>query len=199
MRPAGSAPRTLRMPGYLPRVADREIDGALRRRGAVLIEGCRAGGKTWAARNVARSEARLDDEVMLLLAAADPAAVLRGDTPRLLDEWQNAPQLWNRVRRECDDRVGFGHFILTGSAAPQDDTTRHTGVGRIGRVIDAADVTVRDGCLYRCGLVAEPVRGSPRVGSAARDRPEGCGVVPMCGGMAREPEAGRTRRPPGGR
>ena len=145
MRPADSAPPTLRMPGYLPRVADREIDGALRRRGAVLIEGCRAGGKTWAARNVARSEARLDDEATLLLAAADPGAVLEGATPRLLDEWQNAPRLWNRVRRECDDRAGFGHFILTGSATPQDDATRHTGVGRIGRVL------MRPMSLYEMG------------------------------------------------
>ena len=112
-----SRSRTLTMPGYLPRVADREIDGVLRWRGAVLIEGCRTSGKTWAARNVARSEARIDDEATLLLAAADPAAVLAGTTPRLLDEWQNAPQLWNRVRRECDDRARFGQFILTGNPA----------------------------------------------------------------------------------
>jgi len=122
------------MPGHRPRIADGEIEAALRRRGAVLIEGCRTCGKTWSARNVARSEARLDDEQMLLLAAADPTAVLQGAIPRLLDEWQNAPHLWNRIRRECDDRSGFGQFVLTGSAAPQDDITRHTGVGRISRV-----------------------------------------------------------------
>ena len=61
--------------------------------------------------------------------------MLRGTPPRLLDEWQNAPQLWNRVRRECDDRALPGQFILTGSALPQDDITRHTGVGRISRVL----------------------------------------------------------------
>ena len=136
---------TLTMPGYLPRIADREIHGALRRRGAVLIEGCRACGKTWAARNVARSEARLDDEATLLVAAADPSAVLAGTTPRLLDEWQNTPQLWNMVRRECDDRARFGQFILTGSALPQDDITRHTGVGRISRVL------MRPMSLYETG------------------------------------------------
>ncbi|MCY3787009.1 MAG: ATP-binding protein, partial [bacterium] len=67
------------------------MESALRRRGAVLIEGARGCGKTWTARRFARSEARLDDEGILLLAASDPSAVLRGPTPRLLDEWQNAP------------------------------------------------------------------------------------------------------------
>lgn len=71
----------------------------------------------------------------MLLASSDPAEVLRGPVPRLLDEWQNAPNLWNRVRRECDDRPGSGQFILTGSAVPQDDVTRHTGTGRISRVL----------------------------------------------------------------
>lgn len=126
---------TLTMPGYLPRIAGREVEGALRRRGAVLVEGVRGCGKTWMARHFARSEVRLDDEAALLLASADPVEVLRGATPRLLDEWQNAPHLWNRVRRECDDRPEPGQFILTGSASPQDDVTRHTGTGRISRVL----------------------------------------------------------------
>ena len=122
------------MPGYLPRVAADDIAAVLRRRGAVLVEGPRGCGKTWAARHLAHSEAGLDDEGTLLVADADPGAVLSGETPRLLDEWQNAPYLWNRVRRECDDRTRPGQFILTGSAAPTDDITRHTGTGRIGRV-----------------------------------------------------------------
>ena len=126
---------TLTMPGYLPRIAGREVENALGRRGAVLVEGVRGCGKTWMARHFARSEVRLDDEVALLLASSDPAEVLKGPTPRLLDEWQNAPHLWNRVRRECDDRPGPGQFILTGSAVPQDDVTRHTGTGRISRVL----------------------------------------------------------------
>lgn len=126
---------TLTMHGYRPRIADGDVESALRRRGAVLVEGVRGCGKTWTARRFARSEARLDNEGTLLLAASDPAAVLAGPTPRLLDEWQNAPRLWNRVRRECDDRPGRGHFILTGSAAPPDDITRHTGTGRISRVL----------------------------------------------------------------
>ena len=130
-----AAAHTLTMPGYLPRIAGREVENALRRRGAVLVEGARGCGKTWLARHLARSEVRLDDEAALVLASSDPAEVLRGPTPRLLDEWQNAPHLWNRVRRECDDRPGPGQFILTGSAVPQDDVTRHTGTGRISRVL----------------------------------------------------------------
>ncbi|MCY4162634.1 MAG: DUF4143 domain-containing protein [bacterium] len=126
---------TLTMPGYLPRIAESDVESALRRRGAVLIEGVRGCGKTWLARHFALSEARLDDEAVLLLASSDPGEVLRGPVPRLLDEWQNAPQLWNRVRRECDDRLERGQFILTGSAFPQDDVTRHTGTGRISRVL----------------------------------------------------------------
>ena len=135
MRSESDLEPTLSMPGYRPRVAEDAIESVLGRRGAVLIEGCRGCGKTWAARHFARSEARLDEPQQLLLAQADPTAVLRGAAPRLLDEWQNAPHIWNRIRRECDDRPGRGHFILTGSASPPDDTTRHTGVGRIGRVL----------------------------------------------------------------
>lgn len=130
-----ATPGPLVMPGYRPRTADAVVGGSLQRRGAVLIEGCRGCGKTWTARSFARSEARLDDEAALMLAAADPAAVLTGEAPRLLDEWQNAPGLWNRVRRECDDRALPGQFLLTGSASPRDDITRHTGVGRIARVL----------------------------------------------------------------
>ena len=125
-------PRT--MTGYRPRLVEREVADALRRVGAVLIDGARACGKTRTARRFARSEARLDDPATMLLAEAAPEAVLAGAVPRLLDEWQHAPTLWNRVRRECDDRAERGQFILAGSAKPTDDITRHSGMGRIGRV-----------------------------------------------------------------
>lgn len=160
---------TLTMPGYLQRVAAGDIAAALRRRGAVLVEGPRGCGKTWAGRHLARSEARLDDEGMLLVAAADPDAVLRGETPRLLDEWQNAPQLWNRVRRECDDRARPGQFILTGSAAPIDDITRHTGTGRFARV------AMRPMSLWEMGRST----GEVPLGELFRSR--GCSAVPADG------------------
>ena len=124
----------LTMPGYRPRIAETDIAAALGRVGAVLIDGARACGKTWTARRFARSEARLDDPATRLLAETAPLTLLTGAVPLLLDEWQNAPALWNRVRRECDDRARPGQFILTGSALPADDITRHSGMGRIARV-----------------------------------------------------------------
>ena len=132
-------------PRYRSRVSEADIDDALRRRGAVLIEGVRWCGKTWTAQRFARSMLRLDDDDARLLADVDPTEALRGDTPRLLDEWQNVPRLWDRVRRECDDRALPGQFILTGSASPHEDITRHTGTGRIGRV------TLRPMSLYETG------------------------------------------------
>ena len=72
------AAATLTMPGYLPRIAGREVESALRGRGAVLVEGVRGCGKTWMASHFARSEVRLDDDAALLPASSDPAEVLRG-------------------------------------------------------------------------------------------------------------------------
>ena len=120
---------------YRPRVVDAELAAALDAVGAVLIEGPKACGKTETARQAARSEARLDvDEEARLAAATDPALVLRGETPRLIDEWQLEPAIWNHVRRAVDDRQGTGQFVLTGSAVPPDDDTRHSGAGRFLRL-----------------------------------------------------------------
>ena len=121
--------------GYLPRVADRELQSALRSAPAVVIEGPRACGKTWTARRLARSEVTIDDSDDVRLAVAmDPAAILEGDTPRLLDEWQLAPRIWNPMRHACDRRARPGQFILTGSADPPDEVTRHSGAGRVLRL-----------------------------------------------------------------
>jgi uncharacterized protein len=100
-----------------------------------VIEGPKACGKTATARQVAASEVLLDVDTNARAAiAVDPALVLDGPTPRLLDEWQIEPAIWNHVRRAIDDRSGPGQFILTGSAVPPDDITRHTGAGRISRL-----------------------------------------------------------------
>ena len=121
--------------GYLDRVADAEMAAALDASPAVLIEGPRACGKTWTARRFAASEALLDAAAASRLAAnVDPALLLSGPAPRLLDEWQIAPDIWNPMRRACDDRGRPGQFILTGSADPPDDITRHSGAGRVLRV-----------------------------------------------------------------
>lgn len=120
---------------YRPRVVDRELSDLLKSVGAVVIEGPKACGKTETGRQVARSEVRLDvDPAARQAAEVDPSLLLDGDVPRLLDEWQLAPALWNHVRRAVDDRRAAGQFILTGSAVPADDVTRHTGAGRMARM-----------------------------------------------------------------
>ncbi len=120
---------------YHSRIGDAELARRLQSAGAVLIEGPRACGKTAMAREVAASEVLLDvDENARRAAAVDPMLVLAGDAPRLIDEWQVEPALWNHVRRAVDRGRLPGQFILTGSAAPADDLTRHTGAGRISRL-----------------------------------------------------------------
>ena len=120
---------------YLPRIADVELAERLAASGAVVIEGPKACGKTETARQQAASEVLLDVDASAQQAAAiDPSLVLAGSVPRLIDEWQIVPAIWNHVRREVDDRPEPGQFILTGSATPSDDRTRHTGAGRFGRV-----------------------------------------------------------------
>ncbi|WP_205745646.1 ATP-binding protein [Egibacter rhizosphaerae] len=97
----------------------------------MVIEGPKACGKTETARRVAASEVRLDiDDSARQAAEIDPSLVIDGQTPRLLDEWQEYPRLWNHVRRAVDDRPSPGQFILTGSATPADSGDRHTGAGR---------------------------------------------------------------------
>ena len=120
---------------YLERVVDAELTRRLAANGAVLIEGPKACGKTETARRQAASEVLLDVDLAAQEAAAiDPGLVLDGPVPRLIDEWQTVAPLWNRIRRDVDARKQSGQFILTGSATPADDVTRHTGAMRFGRV-----------------------------------------------------------------
>ena len=128
---------------YQPRIADQLVGNALGALGAVVIEGPKACGKTETARQHASSEVLLDvDSDALHAAAIDPHLVLGGGTPRLIDEWQRQPPIWDAVRREVDDRRTPGQFILTGSATPNDDVSRHSGAGRM------AVVTMRPMTLY---------------------------------------------------
>ena len=120
---------------YIPRIADSELADRLEAAGAVLVEGPRACGKTELARQKAASEVLLDvDENVREAVSLDPRLILSGETPRLIDEWQVEPIIWNHVRREVDLRADRGQFILTGSAVPADDITRHTGAGRVSRL-----------------------------------------------------------------
>lgn len=99
--------------------------------GAVLIEGPKACGKTATASQVAKTIVRFDeDPTARAQVSLDPQALFSGEPPILFDEWQLEPDIWNRVRRQVDDRNEKGQFILTGSARPRDDANRHSGAGR---------------------------------------------------------------------
>jgi uncharacterized protein len=116
---------------YTPRFVDDELRRRLDAAGAVVIEGPKACGKTETAKRQARSVVLLDIDPQALAAArVDPTLVLDGAVPRLLDEWQAEPAIWNHVRRAVDERQAPGQFILTGSSVPSDDVDRHTGAGR---------------------------------------------------------------------
>lgn len=123
------------METYRNRLVDDLVRTSLDTFGAVIIQGPRATGKTTTGLQVANSSVRLDSDPQLpSIAEISPGVVLSGDTPRLIDEWQLAPTLWNAVRHEVDQRSVPGQFVLTGSATPPDDITRHSGAGRFRRI-----------------------------------------------------------------
>ena len=134
------------MEGYKHRIADALLDRKLKGNGAVVVEGPKWCGKTTTAEQLAGSVLYMDDPDKITehitMANIRPRDLLLGDNPRLLDEWQIAPQLWDAIRFEVDHRKGQGHFILTGSSVPiqEDDDEdipenqkiRHSGTGRFG-------------------------------------------------------------------
>ena len=124
---------------YLSRLCDQELQMALQSSGAVLIEGAKWCGKTRTASNAAKSILYMQDpdntSSYQAMADTKPSLLLKGETPRLIDEWQMAPVLWDAVRFEVDKRGDTGQFILTGSAVPVDNVTAHTGTGRFSRML----------------------------------------------------------------
>lgn len=124
---------------YLPRIADQELASRLKYMGAVLIEGPKWCGKTTTAERQAKSVLKLQDpdmrEAYMVTAKTRPSNLLRGALPRLIDEWQDAPLLWDSVRTIVDERGGEpGQFILTGSNSVDDKLIMHSGTGRISRM-----------------------------------------------------------------
>jgi uncharacterized protein len=116
---------------YRRRIIDDLLADRLTSAGAVVLQGPKGCGKTATGRNVAASAVYLDtDPRVAEMLAIDPGLVLEGALPRLLDEWQVEPRLWNHVRRAVDDRNGKGMFVLTGSSVPVEDRNRHSGAGR---------------------------------------------------------------------
>ncbi len=162
---------------YLPRVVDAELETRLAAAGAVVIEGPKASGKTETARQRVASSVLLDvDENTRQAAAVDPSLVLEGPTPRLIDEWQIEPAMWNHVRRAVDNRGIAGQFILTGSSVPADDVARHTGAGRFSflrmRPMTLFDTGHTNGAISLAALLAgEPAR-SEDPGLSVRDLAE---------------------------
>lgn len=135
---------------YKHRIADGILEKKLRSKGAVLIEGPKWSGKTTTAEQQARSILYMDNpasfESNLQMAEIDPGILLEGDTPRLVDEWQLAPKLWDTMRFEVDHRHQVGQFILTGSAVPSDEESmKHSGTGRFSWL------TMRPMSLYESG------------------------------------------------
>ncbi|MCL2671245.1 MAG: DUF4143 domain-containing protein [Clostridiales bacterium] len=123
---------------YLKRISDAKLELLLRAMGAVLIEGPKWCGKTSSAEEIAGSVLYMQDpdsaKANKLTAQTKPSLLLEGATPRLLDEWQVAPELWNAVRFAVDKRREKGQFILTGSVIPTRTNDMHTGTGRIARM-----------------------------------------------------------------
>ena len=126
--------RALPADGYLPRIADGMLELALRSSGAVNIRGPKWCGKTATGERQSASRVFMQDPdrsaTLLALADAKPSAILEGEEPRLIEEWQMAPQLWDAVRFAIDRGHGRGRFILTGSSTPR-KRPAHSGVGRI--------------------------------------------------------------------
>lgn len=134
---------------YKPRLIDRTIDEFLETFGAICIEGPKWCGKTWTSSYHSNSEIMLGnpegDFQNRQLAEMSPSLVLEGEAPRLIDEWQEVPQLWDAVRYKVDQNAKKGQFILTGSATPNHKGILHSGAGRI------AKLRMRPMSLYESG------------------------------------------------
>ena len=123
---------------YRPRLIDNIIDSYLEAFGAVCVEGPKWCGKTWTSSYHCKSEIMLGNPdgnfQNRQLAQMSPSLVLEGETPRLIDEWQEVPQLWDAVRYKVDQSGNKGQFILTGSATPNHKGILHSGAGRIAKL-----------------------------------------------------------------
>ena len=116
---------------YIKRIVEEELAEKLSASGAVLVKGPKSCGKTETSKQFAKSMLAMDRDTQVpIVMATNPNLLLVGATPRLVDEWQEHPEIWNYIRHEVDERKEKGQFILTGSANPNDNVRLHSGAGR---------------------------------------------------------------------
>ena len=121
---------------YYPRLVEKEIELKLKTSGAVVVAGPKFCGKTTTCMLYQKSFVKLNTKQAITMARLNPKAMLKGETPRLIDEWQKAPDIWNQVKDDLDFNYEFGKYILTGSSTPADKTeVHHSGAGRIAPVM----------------------------------------------------------------
>ena len=121
---------------YYPRLVEKEIELKLRTSGAVVVAGPKFCGKTTTCMLYQKSFVKLNTKQAITMARLNPKAMLKGESPRLIDEWQKAPDIWNQVKDDLDFNYEFGKYILTGSSTPADKTeVHHSGAGRIAPVM----------------------------------------------------------------
>ena len=110
---------------YVSRLVEKEIEKKLRTSGAVVVAGPKFCGKTTTCMRYQKSFVKLNTKQSIALAKLDPKSVLVGENPRLIDEWQTVPDIWNGVKDNLDEEYQFGKFILTGSSTPAEKTDIH--------------------------------------------------------------------------
>jgi len=137
------------MDRYIPRIVDKVLQNKLEYMGAVLIEGCKWCGKSTTARQIAKSYVEFQDPDKKMqydkTNQTKPSLFLQGEKPRLFDEWQMYPVVWDSIRMDVDHTGLRGQYILTGSARPSEDSVMHTGTGRISKLL------MRPMSLYESG------------------------------------------------
>lgn len=126
------------MKTYYPRIADKILKEELEALGAVLIDGLNWCGKTTTAKQIAKSVINMQDPNnqanYLKTVKIEPLILLQGDKPRMIDEWQEAPELWDAIRYDIDEKQQEGLYILTGSSKIDETKISHSGVGRISKM-----------------------------------------------------------------
>ena len=147
----------LRPDGYIPRIADRQLERMLATFGAVEVAGTMWCGKTWTSLAFGQSVTRIGLAGPRTAAEADPGVALLGARPHVIDEWQDVPAIWDEVRAAVDASGNeHGSFVLTGSSEPRKELVRHSGAGRIAklrmRTMSLAEMGLSSGAVSLAGL-----------------------------------------------